>query len=213
MNRSKRTHGARWLAKLLGLGQILITITVAATAIWLLVTFPVWFPDAPRLALPVEVAVFPDGDFLSLKTETSPFQEYELKGLAGELEVKFSGAWTQWVFVFFGLLEFLLVLLILVFLRKIVSSIATGEAFSTTNAKRLRWVGGLLILEALFAPGASTLVSGMAIKGVETAGGELTVNWFRDFGQGGFFTGWIILILSEVFRQGAEMKQDQSLTI
>ena len=48
---------------------------------------------------------------------------------------------------------------------------------------------------------------------MEIAGAALTVNWFREFGQGGFISGWIVLILSEVFRQGAEMKQDQSLTI
>jgi hypothetical protein len=74
-------------------------------------------------------------------------------------------------------------------------------------------VGGLLILESLFGPGASILISKLTLHGVDTVGGTLTVNWFRDFAQGGFVSGWIVLILSEVFRQGAEMKQDQSLTI
>ena len=70
-----------------------------------------------------------------------------------------------------------------------------------------------LIIEAIFGPGASTLIAKVALHGFDFTGGELTVNWFRDFASGGFFTGWIILILSEVFRQGADMKREQSLTI
>lgn len=213
MTPTTRTHGARWLAKLLSLGQILVAILVAASAGWLLVTFPVWFADAPRLPLPIEVAVSPDHEILKLEQGTSPFREFEFDRFSGDLKVKFENAWTQWLFVFFALQEFVLVLLILMFLQKIVASIATGQAFSSTNAKRLRWVGGLMILEALFGPGASAMISGLAIKSLQTAGGEMTVNWFRDFAQGGFFTGWVVIILSEVFRQGAEMKQDHSLTI
>jgi|GEM_PF-2662079 len=213
MTGTTRTHGARWLARLLSLGLILVAILAAASAAWLLVTLPVWFSGAPRLPLPIEVAISPDHEALTLEPGTSPFREYEIDRFRGDLKVKFEGAWTQWLFVFFALQEFILILLILMFLRKIVASIATGEAFSATNARRLRWVGGLIILEALFGPGASTLISWLAIKGLQTAGGELTVNWFRDFSQAGFVAGWIILILSEVFRQGAEMKRDQSLTI
>ena len=54
MTRTNRTHGARWLARLLGLGQILIAIVIAAaSAGWLLVTFPVWFRRCrPGLPLP-----------------------------------------------------------------------------------------------------------------------------------------------------------------
>lgn len=213
MSRTNRTHGARWLARLLGLGQLLIAITTAATAGWLLVTFPVWFSDPPRLELPVDMEIAPDTDLFPLEPGTSGVREMELNRLVGELDLKFENAWAQWVFIFLMLQEFLLILLILMFLQKIVASIATGEAFSRANAGRLRWVGGLLILEALFGPGASTLVSQMALRGIEAGGATLTVNWFREFGQGEFVSGWIVLILSEVFRQGTEMKQDQSLTI
>jgi hypothetical protein len=213
MTRTTHTHGARWLAKLISLGQLVIAVLVAASAGWLLVTFPVWFADAPRIPLPVEVGISPDHEILTLEEGTSPFREFTFDRISGDLKVKFEGAWTQWLFVFFALQEFVLVLLILMFLQKIVASIATGEAFSAVNAKRLRWVGVLMIIEAIFGPGASAMISGLVIKNLQTVGGEVTVNWFRDFAQGGFFTGWIILILSEVFRQGAEMKQDQSLTI
>jgi hypothetical protein len=194
MTPTLRTHGAKWLALLLGFGQFLITVAVIGTTVWLVVTFPVWFSGAPRLPLPVEVSVIPDSDFLTLEPGTSPFREYEMGRLEGELEVKFEGAWTQWIYIFFALQEFLLIMFILVFLQRIVASTATGEAFSRANAKRLRWVGGLLILESLFGPGAATLISKLTLHGVDTIGGTLSVNWFRDFAQGG-------------------LKQDQSLTI
>jgi len=70
-----------------------------------------------------------------------------------------------------------------------------------------RWLAKLIGL------GQIVIVSKFVLHSLDFTGGELTVNWFREFNEGGFFSGWIILILSEVFRQGAEMKRDQSLTI
>ena len=213
MTRTNRTHGAKWLARILGLGQLLIAIVIAVTAGWLLVSFPVWFPDPPRLDLPMDMEISPDTGLLPLEPGSSGVRDLKMNRLVGELELKFESPWAQWIFIFLVLQEFVLILLVLMFMQKIVASIATGEAFSQANAGRLRWVGGLLILAALFGPGASTLVSQMALRGMEIGGASLTVNWFREFGQGEFISGWIVLILSEVFRQGAEMQKDQSLTI
>jgi hypothetical protein len=213
MKKTNRTHGARWLAKLIGLGQIVIGAAVVGAALWMLITFPVWWGDAPRIPLPVDVGILAESDFLALESTDTPFRTWELGLMRGELEVTFASPWAQWAIVFLGLQEFVLVFLILHFLRKIVGSISAGEAFSAVNAGRLRWVGGLLILEAIFGPGAAVIVSKVALHGLDFTGGELTVNWFRDFGEGGFVSGWIILVLSEVFRQGAEMKREQSLTI
>lgn len=213
MKSTGSTHGARWLANLIGLGQIIIGAAAMGTVLWMLISFPVWWGDAPRIPLPVEVTIFAESDFLALESADSPFRTWELGRMSGELEVTFDSPWTQWAFVFLVLLEFVMVFLILHFLRKIVASISAGEAFSAANAGRLRWVGGLLILEAIFGLGAAIIVSKVALHGVDFTGGELTVSWFRDFSEGGFFSGWIILILSEVFRQAAEMKREQSLTI
>lgn len=213
MTRQNRTHGAGWLVRLLALGQIFMGFVLAATALWLLATLPVWWSDPPRLPLNIEVAINPETDFITLDLESSPFREYELGRITGELKVKLAGAWAQWIYLVFALLEIVLIFLILHFLRKIVRSVSTGEIFSGVNAKRLRWVGSLLIIESLFYGGASALITGMNIHDLNVTGSELTVHWFLEISHGGFISGWILLILSEVFRQGAEMKQDQSLTI
>jgi len=213
MKNPNRTHGARWLAMLIGLGQIVIGAAAAGAVLWMLISFPVWWGDAPRVPLPIEVGIRAESDFLALESTDTTFRTWELGRMNAKLEVTFASPWAQWAYLYLALLEFVLVFLILHFLRKIVGSISAGEAFSALNAGRLRWVGGLLILEAIFGPGAAVIVSKVALQSLDFIGGELTINWFRDFSEGGFFSGWIILILSEVFRQGAEMKREQSLTI
>ena len=212
-NRENRAHGARWLARLLTIGKVIIGIAAAASLLWVIVTLPVWFESAPRLPLPVEVAISPDPDLITTGSDISPFQTSELIRVQGELEVEFRNAWAQWLYVFFAMQEFIIVFLILHFMSRIVGSIGRGEAFSAENAIRLRWVGGLMILESRFGPGASTLIAGAALRGVEFAGGTLSVDFFKEFGAGGLFTGWIVIVLSEVFRQGAAMKREQQLTI
>ena len=208
-----RAHGARWLAGLLGLGQIRVGIAAVGALLWMLISFPVWWSDAPRLHLPVHIGIEPDPGGFALDASDGPFRTWDLDRIAGEMEVEFANPWAQWLFFFFAVQEFVIVFLVLHFLRKILGSVPAGEAFSTTNAKRLRWVGALLIIEALFGPGASTLIAGAALRGVEFAGGTLSVDFFKEFGAGGLFTGWIVIVLSEVFRQGAAMKREQQLTI
>jgi hypothetical protein len=212
MRNTNRTHGARWLAKLLGLGMILVGVAAVMTALMLLITLPIWWGDGPSLPIPVQVDISPDSGLLPLDSD-SLFTGSRMNRLRGDLMVHFSNPWAQTLFLWFALLQFVLLFLIIFFLGDIVGSISSGEAFSAANAKRLRWVGMLFIIEAIFGPGASALIAKVALHGIEFTGGELSVDWFMDFASGGFFTGGVILILSEVFRQGADMKREQSLTI
>ena len=208
-----RAHGARWLSGILGLGQILVGLAAVGALLWVLISFPVWWSDAPRIPLPVHVGLPSEPGLFDLDTAGGPFRSWDLDRVGGELEVEFANPWAQWLYFFFAVQEFVIVYIILLFLRRILGTVPLGEAFSADNAKRLRWVGALLILEALFGPGASTLIAGAALHGVESTGGSVDVNFFQEFGTGGLFTGWIVLVLSEVFRQGADMKREQQLTI
>jgi hypothetical protein len=162
--------------------------------------------------VPVEVELSPDSGLLPFDSD-SPFTGSQMDRLTGDLDAQFANPWAHTAFLFFALQEFVIALFIVFFLGHIVGSISAGEAFSAANAKRLRWVGGLMILERLAAPGYSAIVSKIAMSGLDVPGATLRVSWFEDFGHGGIIAGWIVLILSEVFRQGAEMKREQSLTI
>lgn len=213
MENKHHAHGARRLTRLLGLGQIVVGAASLGALLWMAISFPVWWADAPRLPLPVEVAVQPAQDLLAANSTGNPFRSWDTARVAGEFEVEFVNPWAQWLYLLFALQEFVLAFLILHFLRRIVGSISRGEALSTANATRLRWIGFLMIIERAFAPGASVLVSKAALQGLDFTGGNLSVMWFRDFGWGGFMAAWVVVVLSEVFRQGAELKREQSLTI
>lgn len=211
--RSFRTHGAGWLTKLIGLLQTLVLIALAACVLWLIISFPLWWGDAPRLALPLAVGITPAADLVTYADTADSLQHRELSRVRGDLTVKFANPWTQWIYIFCAVLEILLVFMITGILRRIVGSIAKGQAFSGMNARRLRWLGLLFITESVYGTGVSALLTSRVIKGMELNGGQLHVDWTSEVGQASFITGWIILVLSEVFRQGAELQTDQSLTV
>ena len=70
-----------------------------------------------------------------------------------------------------------------------------------------------MILEAIVAPGTAMLASALVIHQLEITEGSLMVDWLSDFGRNGFIGGWVVLILSEAVRQGADLRDDQALTV
>lgn len=48
---------------------------------------------------------------------------------------------------------------------------------------------------------------------ISIVGGSVGLDWAGELARGDFVTGWVMLILSEVFRRGAAMEEEQSLTV
>ena len=212
-DRLRGAHGAGWLARLLTLATAAIGALLVAGVLWLLVSCPLWWPGAPRLPLPAWVelpaAAAPTPD----PATAAQLEDIALRHLRAEVELRFAGPWRQWLYVFFALQELALLVVALLLLRHVVSDLSRGNVFTHANARRLRWLGLVLLVEAIYAPGISSALSQWLTGGLTFAGEPLRIDWRQSLGGAGLASAWIVLVLSEAFRQGADLREEQSLTV
>ena len=211
--RPRGAHGAGWLARLLALATVAIGAVLIAGVLWLLVSCPLWWPGAPRLPLPATVELAADTPPAPDPAAATALSGIELRHLRADVEVRFASPWRQWLYVFFALQELALLVVALLLLRHVVDALVRGEVFTHANARRLRWLGLVLLVEAIYAPGISSALSRWLTGGLTFGGEPLLVDWRQATGGTGLAAAWIVLVLSEAFRQGAELREEQSLTV
>lgn len=96
-------------------------------------------------------------------------------------------------------------------LRRTFQRVRGGAPFDVTNAPRLRWLG-LLALGLALLRGMAEFVTSLAVRGgvvgarVEVPLGLSVDGWL-------VFFGLVLLALGEIFRRGAELEEEQSLTV
>ncbi|HAQ35029.1 MAG: hypothetical protein CMF74_07090 [Maricaulis sp.] len=125
----------------------------------------------------------------------------------------------DWIGRYHGILLPLFVLEIIVLmiitdrLRRMFATLIAGDPFVPENAGHLRVIAvaiGVYQLVAYAAQGV--LAMALTLFGQPVEGGvELSVN--LDLNLGAWFAVVALLVLSEVFREGARMRQEQKLTI
>lgn len=96
-------------------------------------------------------------------------------------------------------------------LRKILDSVERGEAFEAPNAQRLR-VLGILILVGTLGNTLMEFVSS-AYADVLLRPQGFNFDGRIAFDEGVIVVGLSVLVLSEVFRIGAKLREEQELTI
>jgi hypothetical protein len=96
-------------------------------------------------------------------------------------------------------------------LRHVFRSLSRGMLFVPENARRIRWVGFAVILSE-FVRAALVYFSSYYTSLHFTANGLRFVA-STEFDGTPIFSGLAILVIAEVFREGARLKEDQSLTI
>lgn len=211
--RAGGAHGAGWLARLLTLATAIVGTLLTAGLLWLLISCPLWWPGAPRLPLPATVELAAGQAPAPDPATAANLQGIELRHLRADVDVRFAGAWRQWLYVFFALQELALLVVAWLLLRHVVGDIARGEVFSRANASRLRWLGLVLLVEAIYAPGISSALSSWLTGDVTFGGEPLRIDWRQTFSSAGLGGAWIVLVISEAFRQGADLREEQSLTV
>ncbi|MEO0796229.1 MAG: DUF2975 domain-containing protein [Verrucomicrobiota bacterium] len=96
-------------------------------------------------------------------------------------------------------------------LREIVKTAEAGDPFISINAKRLRILGFLTIGFSILG-GIYEIVVGVIVNNMFRPEGFILVSQYQlDLAT--LVAGLCILALSEVFRQGAVMREEQALTI
>jgi hypothetical protein len=96
-------------------------------------------------------------------------------------------------------------------LRRIFQRVRGGAPFDATNALRLRWLG-LLLLALTVLNGVSGSVTALAVRG-GLATGHVEVPLGLSIDGRAVLFGLLLLALAEIFRRGAELEEEQSLTV
>lgn len=110
-----------------------------------------------------------------------------------------------------GGIVFTVFLLFLKQLRGILNTLDSRDPFVSENARRVRTIG-ILLLVATFGQSLLVLiVTGYADASLNPVGFALDGHLEFDFTQ--LFAGLSVLVLSEVFRHGTKMREEQELTV
>lgn len=115
------------------------------------------------------------------------------------------------IFMPFGAVMMSLGLAIIYQLKKIFATLAAGSPFILENAKRIQQIAVLIFSGAIFQLFAAQLMGRVFVGSVFVEGVTFIVDAKPNLGA--LFLGLVILVLAEVFRQGAQLKEEQDLTI
>ncbi|MEM1122865.1 MAG: DUF2975 domain-containing protein [Bacteroidota bacterium] len=112
------------------------------------------------------------------------------------------------------LVNFLFICLIFNF-KKFVNAITENQAFSQENYRRLRYMGGLLLLYILLKVSYFFLFVQAVLPQIshEAFNIQTTFSWREDIDWGAFVVGLIFLTMAEVFKEGLMLKEEATLTI
>ena len=96
-------------------------------------------------------------------------------------------------------------------LRRIFQRVRSGAPFDAANATRLRWLGFVALALALLG-GVAESVTSLAVKG-SVIGERVDVPLGLAVDGSLVLFGLVLLALAEIFRRGAELEYEQSLTV
>jgi hypothetical protein len=100
---------------------------------------------------------------------------------------------------------------VLVQLRAVFRTLRDGRPFVAANAMRIRWIGYAVILGEIVE--SLVLFAGNAYARTHFAADALRFDAWPSIDVFPIIHGLIILVIAEVFRAGAHLADDQSLTI
>lgn len=115
-----------------------------------------------------------------------------------------------------SLMQWGMYLVIIQQLRRVFASLTSGQPFLRTNARRLRIIGWVMIVAILFEyaliwAAASAMRSTLTLAGhTPTVPIEFIIDGIHPER---LFVGVTVLVLAEIFRVGAGLQEEQSLTV
>ena len=95
--------------------------------------------------------------------------------------------------------------------RAVFRTLRAGQPFAPANAGRIRWIGYAVIAGELARTAVVFVANSYAMRHFTVAG--LHFNAWPDVNLLAIVHGLIILVIAEVFRMGARLDEDQSLTV
>ncbi len=139
------------------------------------------------------------------------FYEVSLIKAKGKLLVK--NAPVSLVVITMILLIFIIAvsLYIINLLRKILKNISDGKQFNNENEIYIRNIGLIVIIGSILEVLFESLIT--IYCSANTTFDNLTIEPYFDLNFGAVFLGFVILVISQIFKLGTEIKSEQDLTI
>ena len=97
--------------------------------------------------------------------------------------------------------------------RRLFVALRKGAAFGAGNAKYLRQAGYAIVAWQLLAPPLQYAVGRIALADVPSLPAAVSLHPALQLSVGGLLAGLALLVLAELLREAAEMKQDNELTV
>ncbi len=95
--------------------------------------------------------------------------------------------------------------------RQFLVDVIDGYVFSLENARRLKWIGWLLLLMGLFKPIFDCAAASWVFSIVKVQ--KPTLSPPIDLDVAWILVSLFVLILSAAFRHGVELEKEHSLTV
>ncbi len=114
---------------------------------------------------------------------------------------------------FYAIIIWAAVSYIIFLIRKIIRSIIEGNPFIKENGMRLRRTGIVLILVNIVLWISRLLVANPAVTGIKIDNVKLSATGFSETFYISLGAGMFLIVLSEVFRIGTSLKEENELTV
>ena len=95
--------------------------------------------------------------------------------------------------------------------RQFLADMIDGTPFTSANARRLMWIGWILLGMQIAKPIAEGLAAGWILSMVKVQSPSLSPGGYLNWS--GILVALFILILSAIFRRGVELEKEHSLTV
>ncbi len=192
----------------IGILGILISILASGFA------FTGYLPErfVPSMEIPITVNNLNQYfDFSTLKDHYSDV-ELEMRGLNLELVPRSADNIEGWIYLFVAIyIAFYSYAAFLLY--KILRSIAQGQAFDPAQYVRIRDLGIAVIVIELFHILIIPILGGLWSDLTNILPQGISTNFQLEIDFAVIFLGMIILVLSEIFRQGSHLKELEELTV
>jgi len=186
---------------------LLVFLSAAGVAIALWIALTPGHNVSMNFQMPVQFELNPAiHPFMTTRHDVQAASITQAHGTLQVIALASSIIGIAWPGLIFASITLAMVLVVLNRLRAIFRSLRDRNPFAASNASRIRMIGMALVLGELARAGPGAWYAGRLTKEISFTGltfkGDLSINTWV------IFSGLILLMLAEVFKEGAEMKGD-----
>ena len=160
------------------------------------------------------------GIFSGLKIDVGALTNVEFTGLRNPeitgktvLQVDTSNFPAWCLFAIQSQISVMVAIYVIVLLRSLLMSLRGGNSFSIENSLRIRKIGFVLILWNLIYPMIQYYGWGMVVNTISFSSEGIRLYPAFEVNGVAIFSGLMLLVLSGVLREAADMKKEQQLTV